>query len=431
MSDALEQLADLVRERSGIVLHGRHRIHSLAAGLEKLEPGLDAATALRRAREPVGGRAFVARLLEAVAVHETFFFRQRDDLDAIPWPALLGAARADGSAQVRVWVAGCSTGEEAYTLAMMASEALGGPPPVSVLATDLSAAALRRAELGRYGARSVRHVEPALRERHLVQAGREWEVREPLLRLVSFRQHNLVTDPPPEERFELILCRNVLIYFDAPTVERVVRSLERALGTGGMLVLGAADRLCRLPGSAPGAAPRPEAPSERSQRASGAWRARFGAKRSWRTREGEEAQGAPVPDATAEAPLPAALAAADAGRLDEALAATERALATDPLDADAHYIRGVAQLGSGDAVAAAASLRRALYVDPAFALAAFQLGRAHDLLGDAAAARRAYHQALRTLSPDHERQRRLVAGVDLGDVAAACGARLAALAPAS
>ena len=433
MSDALERLADLVRERSGIVLHGRHRIHSLAAGLEKLEPGLDAETALRRAREPVGGRAFVARLLEAVAVHETFFFRQRDDLDAIPWPALLAAARADGSAHVRVWVAGCSTGEEAYTLAMMASEALGAPAPVSVLATDLSAAALRRAELGRYGSRSVRHVELALRERYLQQTGREWEVRESLRRLVRFRQHNLVTDPPPEERFELILCRNVLIYFDAPTVERVVRSLERALGGGGMLVLGAADRLCRLPGPAPGAASRREAPNERSHPVRGSWRARFGAKRSWRTSAGEStpARASEPVSPTGEAPLAAALAAADAGRLDEALAATERALAADPLDADAHYIRGVAQLGSGDGAAAAASLRRALYVDPAFALAAFQLGRAHDLLGDGSAARRAYQQALRTLSPDHERQRRLVAEADLADVAAACGARLAALAEAS
>jgi chemotaxis protein methyltransferase CheR len=259
MKDALEQLADLVRERSGIVLHGRHRIHSLAAGLEKLEPGLDAASALARARHPVGGRAFVARLLEAVAVHETFFFRQRDDLDAISWQGLLGAARADGSATVRAWVAGCSTGEEAYTLAILASEALGTPPPLSLLATDLSAAALRRAEVARYGARSVRHVAPEVRERHLVHVGPEWTVGEPLRRVVRFRQHNLVTDPPPGERFELILCRNVLIYFDAPTVERVVRLLERALAPSGVLVLGAADRLCRLPDPARRAA-HPEPP---------------------------------------------------------------------------------------------------------------------------------------------------------------------------
>jgi len=431
MSDALEQLADLVRDRSGIVLHGPQRIHSLRAGLSKLEPGLDADAALARARHPVGGRAFTARLLEAVAVHETFFFRQRDDLDAIPWPALLARARARGSATVRVWVAGCSTGEEAYTLAVLASEALGTPPPVTLLASDLSAAALRRAEAARYGERSVRHVEGDLRARHLARDGSAWSVREHVRRVVTFQQHNLVTEAPPGERFDLILCRNVLIYFDAPTVERVVRALERALAPGGMLVLGAADRLCRLPGQARrapvGPPAKPPAPS---------WRARL-ASRSWRAREQHD-DAVPAPaGATRPAPgdagaaLAAALAAADAGRIDEALGETERALAADPLDADAHYVRGVAQLGSGDAAAAAASLRRALYVDPAFALAAFQLGRAHDQLGDRQAARRAYEQALRTLAPGHERQRRLVADVDLADVAAACGARLAALAQAS
>jgi chemotaxis protein methyltransferase CheR len=436
MSERLEQLADLVRDRSGIVLHGRHRIHSLAAALEKLEPGLDAATALRRARSPVDGRAFVAALLEAVAVHETFFFRQREDLDAIDWRALLASARADGSPLVRVWVAGCSTGEEAYTLAMLASEALCEPAPVSLLATDLSAAALRRAERGCYGSRSVRHVEPALRSRHLVQVGREWAVSELLRRLVRFAQHNLVTDPPPAERFELILCRNVLIYFDAPAVERVVRGLERTLAPGGMLVLGAADRLCRLPGSPRRPAARPAVPA-----AAPSWRARF-ASRGWRARADRDAAAQPAaaqPAPTAQpaaadgaaSALSAALAAADAGRIPEAIAATERVLAADPLDADAHYIRGVAQLGSEDPSGAAESLRRALYVDPAFALAAFQLGRAYDLLGDGPAARRAYERALRTLAPDHERQRRLVADVDLADVAAACGARVAALSQAS
>ncbi len=92
---------------------------------------------------------------------------------------------------------------------------------------------------------------------------------------------------------------------------------------------------------------------------------------------------------------------------------TERLLDADPLDADAHFVRGLAELRVGDPASAAASLRRALYVDPDFGLAAFQLGRAHDESGDAVAARRAYEQALRALEP--------------GDVAAACAMRLKAL----
>jgi chemotaxis protein methyltransferase CheR len=416
MSERLEQLADLVRERSGIVLHGPHRINSLSAALAKLDPPVDAAGALRAARNSTTGEAFVASLLEAVAVHETFFFRQREDLDAIDWHTLLANARADGSERVRVWIAGCSTGEEAWTLAILASEALGASPPLTLLATDLSAAALSRAERSAYGGRSVRHVEAPLRERYFSRDGAQLRVEEQLRRLVVFRRHNLVTDATPAGPFDLVLCRNVLIYFDPPTVERVVGRLEGALAPGGMLLLGAADRLCRLPSARISRAParqRVAAPPAAATTAT--------ATRRWRApRRADE----PV---AVEGAMAAALAAADAGRLEDAIAATERVLAADPLDADAHFVRGTAHLGSGDAATAAGSLRRALYVDPGFALAAFQLGRAYDALGDVSGARRAYEQALRTLAPGHDRQQRLVADIDLADVAAACGARLAVL----
>jgi chemotaxis protein methyltransferase CheR len=432
MTERLEQLADLVCEHSGIVLHGPHRINSLSAALAKLDPPVDAAGALRAAGDPTSGDAFVAGLLEAVAVHETFFFRQREDLDAIDWHSLLASARADRAEGVRVWVAGCSTGEEAWTLAILASEALGASPPVAVLATDLSAAALRSAERGRYRGRSVRLVEAPLRERHFDPDGTQLLVSEPLRRLVTFRQQNLVTDPLPAGRFDLVLCRNVLIYFDPPTVERVVDRLEGALASGGMLLLGAADRLCRLPSSsrtAAGARRRPAQPAPARQPASTSPAATT-APRRWRTvRRDDEPVSAVA--AIAEGAMAIALAAADAGRLDDAIAATERVLAADPLDADAHFMGGIAHLGRGDARTAAASLRRALYVDPSFALAAFQLGRAYDALDDGPAARRAYLQALRTLAPGHDRQQRLVADIDLADVAAACGARLAALSPRS
>jgi tetratricopeptide (TPR) repeat protein len=100
-------------------------------------------------------------------------------------------------------------------------------------------------------------------------------------------------------------------------------------------------------------------------------------------------------------------------------------LADDPLDADAHFIDGLVTLQAGRPAEAAAALRRALYADASFGLAAFTLGRAYDGLGDTLAARRSYEVALRTLDPEDDRHGQMLQQVDLGDIAAACRARLA------
>jgi Tfp pilus assembly protein PilF len=95
-------------------------------------------------------------------------------------------------------------------------------------------------------------------------------------------------------------------------------------------------------------------------------------------------------------------------------------LDANPLDADAYFVRGLAELGLGDAGAAVTSLRRALYIDPRFGLAAFKLARAHELHGDRPAAARAYEQALHTLDPDDSRHDAILDQVDVADVAVAC-----------
>jgi tetratricopeptide (TPR) repeat protein len=102
-------------------------------------------------------------------------------------------------------------------------------------------------------------------------------------------------------------------------------------------------------------------------------------------------------------------------------------LAQDPLNADAHFVRGLAELGAGDANASVQSLRRALYVDSGFGLAAFKLGRAQEARGDAAAATQAYEQALHTLDGPEARGPQILGDVDLGDIAAVCRLRLRAL----
>jgi chemotaxis protein methyltransferase CheR len=410
VSAALDRLAGLVRSETGMVL-GQSQLPALVAALRRVDPELDAARFLREVA--ADGSVLLDRLIDEVTINETFFFRQRRELDAIDWRRLLEAAQAEGRDGIRVWVAACSSGEEAYTLAMLASEALASAaPPLSIVATDISPAILEKAHRGRYGKRALRLVDADLRGRYFEEHGGTADVVPRVRKLVEFRRHNLVADPPPgPATFDLIACRNVLIYFDGDTVERVIASLERGLAPRGMLLLGAADRLC---GSArrltrtdrPAPAPQPVAARE--------LRRPLGRERA---EPGEPTEGG----------IAAALAAANQGNLDGTLALTERLLGEDPLDANAYFVRGLAELGMGDTDSAVGSLRRALYVDPEFGLAAFKLGRAHERRGDAAAAVRAYEQALRTLQPRDGRHDAILDQVDLGDVAAACAIRLKAL----
>jgi chemotaxis protein methyltransferase CheR len=412
-SAALERVANVLRSETGIVIHGP-QLASLEAALARLHPPLDAGAFLRSGAGDTPAE-LLERLIDEVTINETFFFRQREELDALDWRALLDAAQEAGSATIRVWVAACSTGEEAYTLGMLASEAFGTPEaPVSILATDISTVALERARQGRYRGRTVRTLDDGMRERYFVPDADGVAVGEPLRRMVEFRRHNLVNDPvpgPTQRRFDLIACRNVLIYFDAETVERAIATLEQALAPRGMLVLGAADRLC----DSASRLGRPDSPRR--------VRAAPQIRELRRPLGRDEPQFAPA----SEPALATALEAANEGSLRDAVDITERMLETNPLDADAYFVRGLAELGLEDTDAAVASLRRALYVDPSFGLAAFKLARAHELRGDRDAAARAYEQALHTLDPEDSRHDAILDQVDVADVAVACGLSLTRL----
>jgi chemotaxis protein methyltransferase CheR len=424
VSDPLIDVAELIRRETGIVIKGQ-QLPSLEAALSRLEPPMSAFSFLAARVNTCAGEQLMSRLIDQVTIKETFFMRQPNELAAIDWHALLAGARALGRAQVRVWVAGCATGEEPYTLALLASDALGADdPPVSILATDISEAALASARRGRYGQRRARALDASARERYFLHDGAQLAVGPQLRRLVEFRRHNLVRDEVPPYAlppFDLILCRNVLIYFDGGAIERVIASLERALMPEGMLLLGAADRLCN---SSRRLSRLEHVPVRHKRRALA-----HPKRRPLRREDTPEAPPMSAPPITRVA-LEDALRAADRGELEAAITLTVRLLEQEPLNADAYFIRGLAELGLGDADAATGSLRRALYVDPAFGLAAFQLGRAQEARGDRAAAARAYNSALNVLeSESDDRHSAIREHVDLGDMAKVCEMRLRALAP--
>ena len=403
-------VAELIRRETGIALTAASE--TLVRGaLRRAAPGLEPGDFLRAASDPVRGRGLVDRLIDEVTVQETTFARDRDQLASIPWHGLLRSARAAGSGVIRVWSAGCATGEEPYTLALLAAEAFApAPPPVDVLGTDISGGAIAAATEGRYRERAIRALDAPLRRRYLDhQDDGSYLVSQRLRELVRFRRHNLVRDPVPppgEAGFDIITCRNVLIYFEAPAAERVLERLDASLRPDGKLLLGVADALRRTFRVAA-----PECPASRPQAA-----------------QPDGRSPVPRPRTPPREPrgrrLAAALAAAGKGHREAALAEVQSLLALNPLDADAHFVHGLVVLEAGEPARAVAAFRRALYTDPTFALAAFTLGCAHDALGDQAAARRAYEQALRTLDPADTRHELLLQQIDIGDIAAACRTRL-------
>ena len=411
----LEQIAEIVHRESGILLR-ESQFAALAAAVRRVDPGCDLEQFMRRSADPIEGPAHIARLLDEVTVKETFFLRELPQFELISWQALEDRARDAGAETVRIWSAGCATGEEAYTLALLACEASWpAEPRVRILGTDISDAALARARSGVYRPRSTRDLDQTLRRRYFREEGDVLIAGERLRSLVTFARHNLVRDPAPppgEGGFDLILCRNVLIYFDSATADGVTAALNGALAPSGTLILGVADALCRgaqrLRALATAVVPiAPLAPR---------------ITRTLRRPLGEARAPAPADD-------PGGIAeAASAGESDELISRTTRLLAADPLNASAHFLEGLAALENGDAKAAVGAFRRALYAEPQFGLAAFQLGRAYESIGNRAAARRAYEQTLRTCDQDGELHEPLLGQVDLGDVIAAAKTRLDALA---
>jgi chemotaxis protein methyltransferase CheR len=416
----LAAIAELVLRETGFALPAVRR-PALLAAVRRAAPGLDPDAFLRATSDPASGRGLVDRLIDQVTNQETTFLRDRGQLDAIEWRRLARGAPTARPGTIRVWSAGCASGEEPYTLALLAAEALGpGHIPVDVLGTDISGAALAAAAVGQYRERAVHALEASLRARYFEpQADRTYLVGQRLRKLVRFRRHNLARDPIPpfgESRFDLVVCRNVLIYFEAPLAEHVIEMLRGSLRPGGVLVLGAADAL-----------PRRTAEPPLAQAGQPVRGARPGADAHSKRRPLSDPPGPqPHPQPSSRKQwLAAALDAADKGDRASALAAVASLLADNPLDADAHFVQGLVRLAAGEPASAATALRRALYTDATFALAAFALGRSYDALGDIPAARRSYEQALRTLDPDDHRHEMLLQQVDIGDIASACRARLA------
>ncbi len=175
------------------------------------------------------------RVIEAMATHETLWFRDRAPFEALRNAVLPELA---GRPAVRIWSAACSTGQEPYSIAMAVLDT-PKPPAVEIVATDISAPALHLAQGGRYDRLSMsRGMDPEMRRRYFDEEGPAAVVRPEVRALVRFQRFNLLHDPSRLGRFDVVFCRNVAIYFSDRCRAELFDRLWRNVDDGGFLFLG-------------------------------------------------------------------------------------------------------------------------------------------------------------------------------------------------
>lgn len=416
----LDAVAAYLTERMGLSASGARRAHLLrqiAVAMEESGARSASSYCSRLDTDPEQFDDLVRR----VTVGESYFFRDPAQLAIfreVVVPERLEAHR-DGS-RLRIWSAGCAIGQEPYTLAMVLEEE-GQAESARIVATDISAEALRVARAGVYGRWSLRAVSDRQRADHFEEMAMGHRVHPRFLARVDFRRHNLLDSDPSLSSMDVIFCRNVLIYFDAAGQDRAAETLAGALAPGGWLITGSSDPplshieelephrttagVVYRRSSAPSTPPR-RAPWSRATGAGTSRRAMAGHTLS-RRRTGTSGT-APVRRApTVPADVPASPSTTDdveallatirafggSGALEAALDAAAAAIGDLPLRPELRVLEAVVLLEAGRPLDAAASARAALYLDDQLAMAHLVCARAEAALGRAPAARRSLHRA--------------------------------------
>jgi chemotaxis protein methyltransferase CheR len=247
--DSYAFLQDYVYRESGIVLEG-DKHYLMEARLTPLLRGqglrsIDDLCALVRATSDHPVRQ---QVVEAMTTNETFFFRdpaQYDALKSVVIPELM--TRHCEAEQLRFWSAAASTGQEAYSLAMMLAEMGLSDWDIQILGTDLSSQVLDRASEGRYLQIEVNRGLPAsLLVKYFTRSGLDWQLSDKVRRMVRFARLDLRKSMHALGPFDLVFCRNVLIYFDLDTKKRIMNEIRGTLYTGGYLLLGGSETTLNL-----------------------------------------------------------------------------------------------------------------------------------------------------------------------------------------
>lgn len=363
----------------------------------------------------------LAAVVERAVIGETYFFRHREQLEA----AVQAAHRLRGSARLLAWSAGCSFGAEAFSVAMLLLERGHDARSASVLGTDVSSLAIAGARAAVYGEWSFRGVDAVTRARHFEAHAEGARPPARVRALVDFRQHNLASDSVPVTGAHLVLCRNVLIYFEPQAAARVMARIFDALVPGGILAVGPAEQPLAeaagfewLPESAGlvlrrplAAAAGPEARAFAPARPTPRARPRTNTP-AFAVRAAGVALGPPTTPPTAVPATPASPSrgeltpgpqapdafaeARDAAQRGDLVVAERlaRALATERRLPEAWLLVSMTAEQRGDLPAALEATRRALYLEPELPLAHAAQAGLYRHLGKRAEAERALRNAL-------------------------------------
>jgi len=257
-----EELIDLVRELTGIRIHD----HQLKKFRQTIVQACQVFN-FNNCREYIDAlqdsslnSSIQEHLIAGITIGESYFFRDRTQMDFLTnsiLPNLIQQRRDQGSLYLRIWSAGCSDGQELYSIMILLNQLL---PDIDkwnlhLLGTDINVASLSRAIKGSYSEWSMRSTSDDIRKKFFIKSGTQWQINKPLQLLSKFSYLNLYGDKFPSilsetHAMDLILCRNVFIYFDQATASSVMHKFYQSLSPGGYLLQGASDLLdhCNIKG---------------------------------------------------------------------------------------------------------------------------------------------------------------------------------------
>lgn len=239
-------IAQLVKQRSGLAL-GEDKMYLVESRLLPVAQrhGLSDLTRLiQRVRTP-GADALVADVVEAMTTNETFFFRDKtpfDHFEKVVLPSLISSRAAQKS--LRIWCAAASTGQEPYSLAMILKEKFPQVRDwkIDIIGTDISKEVLAKARAGTYTQFEVQRGLPIqLLIKYFKQEGQSWNISDDIKKMVQYRNYNLLDGFLSLGNFDVVFCRNVLIYFDRETKADVLKRISERMPSDAFLLLGAAE----------------------------------------------------------------------------------------------------------------------------------------------------------------------------------------------